>query len=113
AERVDGDDLIAVAQAASTMLSAARSQRQAAVLELVTYRYRGHSVADAGLAYRTRGEINAHLAHDPIVRVRSLLASEGVDDAEFDELAARASARVEEAVEVALASPPPPVSELA
>ena len=66
--------------------TAAREERQAGVLELVTYRYRGHSVADAGLAYRTRGEIDEHLRHDPIFRVRELLAGEGVADGELDEM---------------------------
>ena len=40
--------------------------REPAVLEAMTYRYRGHSVADAGLAYRTKEEIVEHQAHDPI-----------------------------------------------
>ena len=47
-ERVDGDDLDAVIEAADRLLRAAREQRRPAVLEAVTYRYRGHSVADAG-----------------------------------------------------------------
>jgi pyruvate dehydrogenase E1 component alpha subunit len=113
AERVDGDDLLAVAQAASTMLTAAREDRQAGVLELVTYRYRGHSVADAGLAYRTRVELDEHLRHDPIFRARELLASEGVADGELDEMLETVHARVAACVEAALASPPPPVSSLA
>jgi pyruvate dehydrogenase E1 component alpha subunit len=113
AERVDGDDLLAVAQAASTMLTAAREERQAGVLELVTYRYRGHSVADAGLAYRTRGELDEHLRHDPIFRARELLASEGVADGELDEMLETVHARVAASVEAALASPPPAVSSLA
>jgi pyruvate dehydrogenase E1 component alpha subunit len=112
-ERVDGDDLLAVAQAASTALAAAREERQASVLELVTYRYRGHSVADAGLAYRTRSEIEEHAQHDPIVRVRELLLAEGVAQAELDELDAAAHERVAAAVEFALASPAPPVDRLA
>ena len=86
AERVDGDDLLATAQAAATLLAGAREERQAAVLELVTYRHRGHSVADAGLAYRTRGEIDEHIRRDPIFRVRELLAQEGLTDAELDGL---------------------------
>ena len=113
AERVDGDDLLAVAQAAATMLTGAREERQAAVLELVTYRYRGHSVADAGLAYRTRGEIDEHLRHDPIFRARELLASEGVPDGELDELLETVHVRVAASVEAALASPAPAVSTLA
>jgi pyruvate dehydrogenase E1 component subunit alpha len=113
AERVDGDDLLAVAQAAATMLTAAREERQPGVLELVTYRYRGHSVADAGLAYRTRGEIDEHIRRDPIFRARELLAAEGLSDEELDSMLDEAHAEVASAVESALASPPPPLSALA
>jgi pyruvate dehydrogenase E1 component alpha subunit len=113
AERVDGNDLLAVAQATSMLLEGAREERQAAVLELVTYRYRGHSVADAGLAYRSRGEIDEHLRHDPIFRVRDLLAREGVADADLDRMLTRAEERVAVAVEIALASPSPAVATLA
>jgi pyruvate dehydrogenase E1 component alpha subunit len=113
AERVDGDDLLAVAQAASTMLAAAREERRAGVLELVTYRYRGHSVADAGLAYRTRGEIDEHIKRDPIFRVRELLAHEGLGDADLDAMLATVDEQVAASVEAALASPPPEVGTLA
>jgi pyruvate dehydrogenase E1 component alpha subunit len=112
-ERVDGNDLLAVAQAAATMLTAAREDRQPAVLELMTYRFRGHSVADAGLAYRSRGEIDEHLRHDPLFRMRELLAHEGVSDEELDELQTVADERVAAAVEAALRSPAPAVSTLA
>ena len=113
AERVDGDDLLAVAQASATLLAGAREERQAAVLELVTYRYRGHSVADAGLAYRTRGEIDEHIQRDPIFRVRALLSQEGVADDELDALMGAAEAQVAAAVAASIASPPPAVSTLA
>jgi pyruvate dehydrogenase E1 component alpha subunit len=113
AERIDGDDLLAVAQAASTLLGGAREERRAAVLELVTYRHRGHSVADAGLAYRTRGEIDEHIKHDPIFRVRALLAAEGVSDAELDALMGSVEEQVAASVAAAVASPPPQVSTLA
>ena len=43
----------------------------------MTYRYRGHSVADAGLAYRTKEEIVEQQAHDPIARVRATLRERG------------------------------------
>jgi pyruvate dehydrogenase E1 component alpha subunit len=113
AERVDGDDLLAVAQASATMLAAAREQRRAGVLELVTYRYRGHSVADAGLAYRTRGEVDERVKRDPIFRVRELLVQDGVGDEELDGVLAAVEQRVEDSVQAALASPPPPLSTLA
>jgi len=113
AERVDGDDLLAVAQAASTMLAAAREERRAGVLELVTYRHRGHSVADAGLAYRTRGEVDEHIKRDPIFRVRELLAHEGLGDADLDVLLASAEEQVAASVQAALDSPAPEVATLA
>ncbi|HEY1778051.1 MAG TPA: thiamine pyrophosphate-dependent enzyme [Solirubrobacteraceae bacterium] len=113
AERVDGDDLLAVAQAAATMLTAAREERRAGVLELVTYRYRGHSVADAGLAYRTRGEIDEHIKRDPIFRVRELLSHEGMADADLDAMLVEVEEQVAASVQAALDSPPPAVSTLA
>ena len=63
-ERIDGNDLEAVIEASEELLANARRDREPAVLELMTYRYRGHSVADAGLAYRTKDEISEHRAED-------------------------------------------------
>jgi pyruvate dehydrogenase E1 component alpha subunit len=112
-ERVDGDDLDAVSEAAERLLRAAREERMPAVLEAITYRYRGHSVADAGLAYRTKQEIADHQAHDPIVRVREQLRADGVEAAELDAIDLAADTRVQAAVETALASAEPSVAALA
>jgi pyruvate dehydrogenase E1 component alpha subunit len=79
----------------------------------VTYRYRGHSVADAGLAYRTKEEIAARQQHDPILRVRARLQQAGTPEAELDRIANEARERVLAAVEHAEHAPQPPVSELA
>ena len=68
-EAVDGDDLEAVIEASSRLLERAREEREPAVLEAITYRYRGHSVADAGLAYRTKDEITEHQERDPLLRI--------------------------------------------
>jgi pyruvate dehydrogenase E1 component alpha subunit len=113
AERIDGDDLPAVAEAVTKFLTSAREQRTPAVLELVTYRYRGHSVADPGLAYRTPEEIAEHVKKDPINRVRALLEQAGVGGGELDELEAEAEHRVAAAIDWARADPAPAVSELA
>ncbi len=112
-ERVDGNDLDAVSEAATRLLRAAREERMPAVLEATTYRYRGHSVADAGLAYRTKQEIAEHQKHDPIVRVREQLLADGVEAAELDAVDAAADARVAAAVDFALASAEPSVGALA
>ena len=50
------------------------------VLEAITYRYRGHSVADAGLAYRTKEEIAEHQEHDPLLRTARAPARGRRDD---------------------------------
>jgi pyruvate dehydrogenase E1 component alpha subunit len=112
-ERVDGDDLDAMVEASDRLLRAAREDRAPAVLEAVTYRYRGHSVADAGLAYRTKDEIAEHQVHDPIRRVRAQLRADGIAEVELAAIDARADERVAAAVEFALASAEPDVGRLA
>ena len=52
--------------AAERLLAQAREERKPSVLETVTYRYRGHSVADAGKVYRTAEEIESWRRRDPI-----------------------------------------------
>jgi pyruvate dehydrogenase E1 component alpha subunit len=112
-ERIDGDDLEASVEACERLLARAREERRPAVLEAVTYRYRGHSVADAGTAYRTREEIAEHQEHDPIVRTRARLIEAGVAVEELDALDGEAVERVRAAVEFAESDPEPDVSELA
>jgi pyruvate dehydrogenase E1 component alpha subunit len=112
-ERVDGDDLEAVIEASDRLLRRARETREPAVLEALTYRYRGHSVADAGLAYRTKEEIVARQENDPLIRVRALLREQGTTDEELEAVDRRADERVAAAVAFADASPEPDVDELA
>jgi pyruvate dehydrogenase E1 component alpha subunit len=112
-ERVDGDDLEAVVEVASGLLEEARAERRPAVLEALTYRYRGHSVADAGLAYRTREEIDERRQADPLERVRTLLRSRQVSADEIEAADREAEEAVVGATEFAESSPPPDVEGLA
>ena len=112
-ERIDGDDLDVVIEAADRLLREAREERRPAVLEAITYRYRGHSVADAGLAYRTPDEIAARQALDPISRVRAQLMAAGATEDDVDAIDDAAEERVRAAVDFALASPEPSVDGLA
>ena len=104
---------VAEQQATGSERMTYREAREPAVLEAVTYRYRGHSVADAGLAYRTKDEIMARQANDPIVRVRSSLRGHGVSDEELEAIDRDADERVAAAVAFADASPEPELKELA
>jgi pyruvate dehydrogenase E1 component alpha subunit len=112
-ERVDGDDFDAVAESTGRLLRRAREDRKPAVLEAMTYRYRGHSVADAGLSYRTRDEINAWRDKDPIALLRARLLEQGVSEDELAMLEHDVDERVDAAVVFATADEPPPVEELA
>jgi pyruvate dehydrogenase E1 component alpha subunit len=112
-ERVDGQDVEAVYEATDALMARAREERQPAVLEVVTYRLRGHSVADAGTAYRTKEEI-AEWAdkRDPIALVTSKLVDAGVSAEQLDAVEAEARAAVDAALAFAEASPQPNVATL-
>ena len=77
-ERVDGNDILAVREAAARLLAQARDERRPALFETVTYRYRGHSVADAGKVYRTPEEVQSWRERDPITRYGLLLGERGI-----------------------------------
>ena len=88
--------------ATGRLLERAREERRPAVLEAMTYRFRGHSVADAGWSYRSKEEVEEHEHDDPIDRAADRLVDLGViDRSEFDDLRERADERVQEAVEFA------------
>jgi pyruvate dehydrogenase E1 component alpha subunit len=112
-EAVDGDDLGAVIEASSRLLERARESREPSVLEAITYRYRGHSVADAGLAYRTKEEITEHQERDPLLRVASQLREAGATTEDLRAIDERVEERVQAAVEFATNSPEPDVDGLA
>ena len=112
-ERVDGDDLEQVGAATARLLERARKERRPAVLEAVTYRYRGHSVADAGLAYRTKDEIEEHRREDPLIRTRKLLEARGVPADGLNAIEAEVEAEVEASVAFAEQDAPPSVEHLA
>lgn len=103
-EQVDGQNLDAVYAAASRLLDVARQTGQPAILECMTYRYRGHSVADPGTSYRTQAEIAAWKAKDPIVLYGQQLALPATD---IQAIAAQAEQTVLQAVTFAADSPAP------
>src|SRR5690242_11257848 len=112
-ERVDGNDVLAVREAAGRLLGEARSERRPSLLETVTYRHRGHSVADAGKVYRTPEEIESWKRKDPITRFGALLTEHGLltgDD--IDEIWKQVSAEVKDAIDEALAAAFPDVDSL-
>lgn len=111
--QVDGMDVLAVREAAKKAAKHARSGKGPLILEMMTYRYRGHSMSDPA-KYRTREEVNEmREEHDPIDMVKARLITEKWAD--LDDLKAidkEIKAVVNEAAEFAKTSPEPDPSEL-
>jgi pyruvate dehydrogenase E1 component alpha subunit len=112
-KEVDGMDVLAVRAAAAEAAEHARTGKGPVILEMKTYRYRGHSMSDPG-KYRTREEIDEVRKHrDPIDHVEDLLRSRGLaDDAAMKAIDAEVRRIVADAAEFARTAPEPDVSEL-
>ena len=110
---VDGMDVLAVRAAAAEAAEHARSGKGPYILEMKTYRYRGHSMSDPG-KYRTREEIDEVRKHrDPIDHVESLLVAENLaDDAALKAIDAEVKRIVADAAEFARTAPEPDAAEL-
>ena len=101
---VDGQEVDAVIAAMGEALDRARNGGGPTFIECKTYRYSGHSRADAG-TYRPPGELDEWLARDPLeLYRRQLVAAGSLDDAAADAMVADVEARVEECVTRVMAS---------
>ena len=111
-KQVDGMDVEAVNAAAKEAIAHCRAGKGPYLLEMSTYRYRGHSMSDPA-KYRQRSEVDEiRQKHDPIDHVRNLLKAAGVDDADFKEMESKVKEIVADATEFAKTSPEPDPSEL-
>ena len=112
-EQVDGMDVRMVFDAAKRAIEWARSGKGPYILEMLTYRYRGHSMSDPA-KYRTKEEVTKYRQErDPIEQVRARLLEAGVmteDDLKKIETDIRAI--VTEAADFATNDPEPDASEL-
>ena len=112
-EQVDGMDVRAVKDAAERAMEWCRAGNGPYILEMQTYRYRGHSMSDPA-KYRSKEEVQKmREEHDPIEQVRARLLRNG--DATEDDLKrvdAQVRSIVAEAADFATVSPEPEASEL-
>jgi pyruvate dehydrogenase E1 component alpha subunit len=110
--QVDGMDVLAVRGAAEAALEWVRAGKGPIVMELKTYRYRGHSMSDPA-KYRTREEVQAMKdKSDPIDHVKRDLAEAGVTEDELKKIEKDIRQRVAEAADFAEQSPEPDPAEL-
>ncbi|MCL5775559.1 pyruvate dehydrogenase (acetyl-transferring) E1 component subunit alpha [Limibaculum sp. FT325] len=112
-EEVDGMDVLAVREAGARALEHCRSGKGPYILEMKTYRYRGHSMSDPA-KYRTREEVSKmRETRDPIEALRKVLLEQGVaDDDKLKEIDKDVKAEVNESAKFAQESPEPALDEL-
>jgi len=112
-KEVDGMDVSAVRAAGLEAADFARSGKGPTILEMKTYRYRGHSMSDPG-KYRTRDEIDeVRKTRDPIDHLRDRLEASGMaDESQLKALDSEVKAIVADAAEFARTAPEPAPGEL-
>ena len=112
-EQVDGMDVMAVQRAGSKAAAKCRAGKGPYILEMMTYRYRGHSMSDPA-GYRSREEVNqVRDEQDPIDNVRNaILKAKVAGEDDFKRIEAEIRAIVADSVEFSQASPEPDPSEL-
>jgi pyruvate dehydrogenase E1 component alpha subunit len=111
-EQVDGMNVLAVHEAGLGAAEHARSRQGPIILEMQTYRYRGHSMSDPA-KYRTREEVNRMRSeHDPIDQVRRLLLEGGVAENDLKEIEKEVRDIVAAAAQFAQNNPEPDPAEL-
>jgi pyruvate dehydrogenase E1 component alpha subunit len=111
-ERVDGMDVMAVYEAGKKAIEKVRAGNGPRMLEILTYRFRGHSMGDPE-RYRKQEGIKMWEEHDPIGVFHSyLIANKKATKKALVEIEARAKDDVQKAVEFAEASPEPGLDTL-
>ena len=110
--QVDGMDVLACRGAAEEALAWVRAGKGPIILEMKTYRYRGHSMSDPA-KYRSRDEVQAvRDKSDPIDHVKKLLDAQGVTEADLKTLEQDIRKIVNEAADFAEQTPEPDAADL-
>jgi pyruvate dehydrogenase E1 component alpha subunit len=105
-DRFQGQDVIEVRDRIGAAVERARTGGGPTLIEIVTYRFRGHSMSDPG-KYRTSDEVEAaKKSGDPLRIARDRLLSLGASEAELVAIEAEVEAQVEDAIRFADESPP-------
>lgn len=111
-EQVDGMDVFTIQAAARQALDYVRSGNGPYVMEVMTYRYRGHSMSDPA-KYRSKDEVSSYKnENDPILHVKDMMEKMGIDEAELKVIDKEIKAIVNESAEFSQSSPEPAPEEL-
>ncbi|XP_026066414.1 pyruvate dehydrogenase E1 component subunit alpha, mitochondrial [Carassius auratus] len=112
--RVDGMDVLCVREATKFAAEHCRSGKGPILMELLTYRFHGHSMTDPGVSYRTREEVHdMRSKSDPITLLKDRMVSNNmVSVEELKEIDVAVKKEIEDAAEFATTDPEPPLEEL-
>lgn len=109
---VDGMDVVAVHNAMDEAVRRARAGEGPTLLEIRTYRYKGHSMSDPA-KYRTKEELEEYKGRDPLISTKmAILDNNYADEAWFKEVEAEVKKTVDDSVKFAEESPYPDASEI-
>ena len=105
-DRFEGHDVLEVKRRIAEAVARARAGDGPTLIEILTYRFRGHSMSDPG-KYRTSDEVEERKRlHDPIRIAREQLLARGLSEADLAKVEAEVEEEVQDAVRFADESPP-------
>jgi pyruvate dehydrogenase E1 component alpha subunit len=104
-DRFDGHDVEVVQERIGAAVDRARAGGGPTFIEILTYRFRGHSMSDPA-KYRSRTELEQRKAQDPVVLVRDRLLGLGVDENALDDIDLEVDEEIDAAVRFAEDSEP-------
>jgi len=110
-DRFDGYDVVRVRDRMAEAIKRARYQNEPTLIEILCYRFRGHSMSDPGL-YRTKEEVEDFKKRDCLSIARGYLEKWGVGESDFNSIEESVKAEVEDAVKFADESPVLPAERL-
>ena len=110
-DRFFADDVLEVERRMTEAIKRAREHSLPTLIEVRTYRFRGHSMSDPA-KYRTPAELEEHKKRDPLARARALLVEQGLGEARIAAIETGVEAEVADAVKFAGDSPEPTLADL-
>jgi pyruvate dehydrogenase E1 component alpha subunit len=110
-DRFFATDVLEVERRIGEAVKRAREESLPTLVEVRTYRFRGHSMSDPA-KYRTQAELEEHKKRDPLSHARGMLLEQGYSEARIDALEKGVEVEVQEAVKFAHESPDPTLADL-
>ena len=110
-DRFFADDVLEVERRISEAVKRAREESLPTLVEVRTYRFRGHSMSDPA-KYRTQAELDEHKRRDPLLRARASLLEQGATEARLEGIEKAVEVELADALQFAAESPEPTLGEL-